>query len=117
MDSVNLCEDRAADQLFDEVIARLYAIAELAPGAQLADAPARVHRALADGATHTVHALRQGSTPDVTHRLALLLWSCGSPPGRHDPWWRTPLGELLAERCQRGGEVNQSAATLESSTA
>ena len=109
MDSAGLSEDPAADQLFDEIMARVYAIGELAPAARFVGAPARAHRAVADGARDAVRALRQDPTADVIHKLRLLLWSCGGAPARDDPWWRTPLGELLADTCQHDSPLGQVA--------
>jgi hypothetical protein len=117
MDPVMVCEDRAAEQLFDEMMARVYAIAELAPATQLAGAPARMHRAVAEGAQGTVSLLRRGPTADVVHRLRLLLWPCGGAPRRDDAWWCTPLGQLLAEAGMHSEFAEVSVTTIESSVA
>jgi len=98
MKPVDLGEDPAAEQLFDEMMARLWAIGELTAMSRPAIATTSVRRAVAHGAATAVRELRQLPTAHVTRELCTLLWSCGVPPGSSDPWWCTPLGQLI-----RGG--------------
>jgi hypothetical protein len=114
MNPIDVCEDRAAEQLFDEMIARVYALAELAPATQLAGTPARLHRAVAEGAERTVRLMRQRPTTDVVHQLRLLLWPSGGPPQSDDAWWRTPLGQLLVEARLDPERTDPIATTAES---
>ena len=88
--------DPVAEQLFDEIMSRVWAIGELAPLTNLADIPTPLRGAIAEGAASTARDLRRCPRADVVYRLQTLLWSGGAQPVATDPWWRTPLGELLA---------------------
>ena len=93
MATVDIFTDPPAEQLYDELLFRLWALHQLAdfPVADIAQ-PETTRRLAAMAAT-AVNALRTDGDPAP---ITAVLWPNRAPPARSDAWWRTPLGELLA---------------------
>ena len=95
---VDIFTDAAAEQLYDELLSRTWALHQLA-GFPVADiARPETTRHLAAIAATAVNTLRSEGDPRA---ITALLWPNNAPPGRSDAWWRTPLGELLTLSCGR----------------
>jgi hypothetical protein len=89
--------DPAAEQLFDEILARSAAISEMVP-AWPSPRPLRWRGGLIEASSRTVTSLRSGRDPDAGAGLIRAMWPTNTcPPPGHD-WWLTPLGELLTDR-------------------
>ena len=94
----NFCgeSDAAAEQLYDELMARTWALHGVVQSVVTDVWRTDVSARLAAAALSHVRALRERSVhADV---LRALLWPVGSPPGVGDAWWATPLGQLMSAR-------------------
>ena len=91
--------DPAAEQLYDELVARAWAIGLFIPDARFELSDGNRTR-LARVAVNAVDAMRdRDDTLDVAgHAVTRLLWPSSNPPPMNDLWWRTPLGRLLRGR-------------------
>ena len=92
MATVDIFTDPPAEQLYDELLSRLWALHQLAdfPVADIAR-PETTRRLEAVAAT-AVDTLRTDGDPTP---ITAVLWPNRAPPAHSDAWWRTPLGELL----------------------
>jgi hypothetical protein len=89
--------DAAAEQLYDELMARTWALHAVRPS-PVTDVHQRdVAVQLAEAAARYVGELRRGSAP-AGQAVRALLWPSASVPAGSDPWWATPLGALLRQR-------------------
>ena len=90
------CErsDPAAEQLYDELMTRTWALHGVLQSVTTDVTRAEVSTRLAAAALSHVRDLR-GS---IVHAgvLHALLWPTGSCPGVGDAWWATPLGQFLS---------------------
>ena len=90
-----LLSDPAAEQVYDELLARAWALRKALDGGRRGLSE-EVRDLLVRRALEVVRCLRAG--PDVEAVRAWLigvLWPVTGPPPALDQWWRTPLGELL----------------------
>jgi hypothetical protein len=88
--------DLAAAQCFEELCARVWIVDQLLPGAGPPDDERR--RRLARLARDLTIRLGDGSASradDARRTITRLLWPTFGAPPRSDPWWQTPLGQLL----------------------
>jgi hypothetical protein len=88
--------DPAAAQCFDELCARVWIVDQLLPGAGPPDDERR--RRLERLARDLTIRLRDASAPradDARRTITRLLWPTFGAPAWSDPWWQTPLGQLL----------------------
>ena len=92
MATVDIFTDPPAEQLYDELLFRLWALHQLAdfPVADIAQPETTRH--LAAMAATAVNTLRTDGDPAP---ITAVLWPNKTPPAHADAWWRTPLGELL----------------------
>jgi len=89
----------AAEQLYDELMARTWSVHQVV-GSALTDVDRRdVSHQLVVAAQRTIAGLQGPDSDQVADGLRRLLWPCGALPGPGDPWWATPLGQLLAIEC------------------
>ena len=96
--------DLAAAQCFDELCARVWIVDQLLPGAGPLDDERR--RRLAGLARELTSRLRDGTAPiadDARRTITRLLWPTFGAPTWSDPWWHTPLGQLLGGASGNGG--------------
>ena len=85
----------AAEQLYDEILARTWALHQLDPSLGV-DVDATAVRARAAAcAVRIVGRLAEDPASEEQRWLSVLLWSGSAPPGVSDGWWSTPLGCLL----------------------
>jgi len=88
--------DLAGAQCFEELCARVWIVDQLLPGAGPLDDERR--RRLARLAGDLTTRLRDESTPradDARRTITRLLWPTFGAPTWSDPWWQTPLGQLV----------------------
>jgi hypothetical protein len=99
MATVDIFTDPPAEQLYDELLSRLWALHQLAdfPVADISR-PETTRRLEAVAAT-AVDTLRTEGDPTP---ITTVLWPNRAPPAHSDAWWRTPLGELLTHYWGRG---------------
>ena len=92
----NFCgeSDAAAEQLYDELMARTWALHGVMPSVMTDVARTDVSARLAAAALLHVRALRGRSAH--AGALRALLWPVGARPGVGDAWWATPLGQLMS---------------------
>ena len=108
----NFCgeSDAAVEQLYDELMARIWAIHDIlgTAGADVtrADVAARL---AAVALTH----VRNLSTGGVQAEIALsaLLWPSGARPIETDPWWSTPLGHLIDKTARERASTRHAQAS------
>ena len=86
--------DAATEQLYDELIGRLWSLHEALRVASLDPAVGQVRSQIAGYAIRAVTTARGECSSHAHAHLIRLLWPTG-PPDESDAWWRTPLGELL----------------------
>jgi hypothetical protein len=87
--------DPAMEQVYDELLARAWALRSALGGPESSSEELRSR--LANRALEVVRCLRAGhDVEELRVWLARLLWPVSAPPSELDPWWRTPLGVLLA---------------------
>ena len=86
--------DPASEQLYDELLARIVAIADIVPRTRVTIA---THRELVAVASQAVTSLRSRHDPDVAEQLIRGLWPTNTAPHAGHPWWSTPLGRILAD--------------------
>jgi hypothetical protein len=92
----NFCggSDAAVEQLYDELMARTWALHSVVPSAATDVSRADVSTRLAAAAFTLVRDLRElAGHPGALHAL---LWPTGSRPLVGDTWWATPLGMLMS---------------------
>ena len=91
----NFCgeSDAAAEQLYDELMARTWALHGVVQSVVSDVSRPDVSARLAAAALNHVRALRGRSVHAGV--LGALLWPVGPPPGVGDAWWATPLGQLM----------------------
>jgi hypothetical protein len=102
----------AVEQLYDELMARTWAIHGVVGAAATDVTVADVAARLAAVAFSHVRGLVMGGV-GAEMALDALLWPSGARPVEADPWWSTPLGQLMTksprERAatgdQRAGDV------------
>ena len=92
MATVDIFTDPPAEQLYDELLSRLWALHQLADFPVADITQPETARRLAAMAAAAVDELRSDGDPAP---IAAVLWPNRAPPARADAWWRTPLGELL----------------------
>jgi hypothetical protein len=85
----------AAEQLYDEILARTWSLHQLDPGLGGNVDAAAVRACAAATAVRVVGRLLEGSASEERRWLSVLLWSGSAPPDDADGWWSTPLGCLL----------------------
>ncbi|MET0147054.1 MAG: hypothetical protein ABW328_20015 [Ilumatobacteraceae bacterium] len=104
--------DAAVEQLYDELMARAWAIHGVLGAAATDVTRADVAARLAAVALSHVSGLATGGV-DADVALDAVLWPAAGRPVEGDPWWSTPLGQLVsktpreraATRDQRPGGV------------
>jgi hypothetical protein len=101
--------DAAAEQLYDELLARSFAVAMVAPSIRAGGSWTAIHGDLATCASVAVHKLRSARRPPAS-TLSRMLWPHGTEPCPTHPWWSTPLGALLAAG-GAPGETSRNATT------
>ena len=91
----NFCgeSDAAAEQLYDELMARTWALHGVIQSVMTDVSRTDVSARLAAAALLYVRALRGRSIH--VGALCALLWPGGSRPGVGDAWWATPLGQIM----------------------
>lgn len=94
--------DPAAEQLYDELMSRTWALHLVLGSASTDVTRDDVCDHLATVARRCVCLQRVGD--DVDPGLDGLLWPSGACPDDRHPWWSTPLGQLMStrRRCQPG---------------
>jgi hypothetical protein len=98
--------DDACEQMYDELIARVWSLQQLVP--TMPDPSTDGMRAaIGRAAMRSVDELRRAEGDADVCRL---LWPCGPPPCGSDPWWQTPLGQLV--NATRRQETTAHAAPL-----
>jgi hypothetical protein len=85
----------AAEQLYDEILARTWSLHQLNPTLGGDVDVAAVRACAAATAVRIVGRLSEGSASEERRWLSVLLWSGSAPPCLSDGWWSTPLGCLL----------------------
>jgi hypothetical protein len=92
----NICggSDAAVEQLYDELMARTWALHGVVPSLATDVSRADVSTRLAVAALTLVRDVLE-RTGD-TRELHALLWPMGTCPGVGDAWWATPLGLLMS---------------------
>jgi anti-sigma B factor antagonist len=86
--------ERAADQLYDELMARTWALHEvLATPAFDARRPA-IQTCISSAVAHHIAELSEPSATNCPE-LRRLLWPTADVPPSGHPWWSTPLGRLV----------------------
>ena len=88
--------DVAAEQLYDELFARVWQLFRLGEGLAPDPEDDAVRLRLARAALSMVGELRRG-TPQAAADTIAVLWPTGCPDARAT-WWRTPLGMLLVSQ-------------------
>jgi hypothetical protein len=85
----------AAEQLYDEILARTWSLHQLDPSlaGDVNSAAVRAHAA--ETAARIVGRIVQSPASEERRWLSVLLWSASAPPDSSDGWWLTPLGRLL----------------------
>jgi len=89
--------DPAIEQLYDELFARIVAIADIVPSSRVTIGPLATHRELVAVASQAVTSLRSRCDPDAAEQLIRGLWPTNTAPHAGHPWWSTPLGRILAD--------------------
>ena len=84
----------AAEQLYDELMARAWAMQSVAPTTSADPTTAETRDALAGAARRLVHRIEANPAEGVAE-LGRVSWPCGPAVASDDPWWRTRLGLLL----------------------
>ncbi len=92
MATVDIFTDPPAEQLYDELLSRLWALHQLADFPVADITQPETARRLAAMAAAAVDELRSDGDPAP---ITAVLWPNRTPPAHADAWWRTPLGELL----------------------
>lgn len=90
--------DAATEQLYDELFARIAAIADIVPSLRAPIGPLATHGELVGVASRAVTSLRSGHDTDAARRLIRDLWPTNTAPHAGHAWWSTPLGRVLADR-------------------
>ena len=85
----------AAEQLYDEILARTWSLHQLDPRLGGDVDIAAVRACAATTAVRIVGRLLEGPASEERRWLSALLWSGSAPPGVTDGWWSSPLGCLL----------------------
>jgi hypothetical protein len=88
--------DPAAEQLYDELMSRTWAVHGVVGSSATDVTRTDVCGHLATFARHWVCARRGGDEIDLG--LDALLWPSGARPDDSHPWWSTPLGRLMSMR-------------------
>ena len=86
--------DPAAEQLYDELLSRTWAVHGVLGSAATDVTRTEVCGHLATVARDWVCARRRGDELDPD--LDALLWPAGARPDDSHPWWSTPLGRLMS---------------------
>jgi hypothetical protein len=91
-DLMSSVDPHAAEQLYDELLSRVWALHALAPAFTSSPDSRRLQDALRGAAWTAL----ERATIDHVARAALgrALWPVRLPPIQ-DSWWRTPLGRLI----------------------
>lgn len=95
MDVIGDVRDAAIEQLYDEFLARTWALHEVLGSVMIDVARRDVTEQLAITAGRHVAALAGDGGHQIVDRLPRLLWPSGTIPAADDPWWATPLGRLI----------------------
>jgi hypothetical protein len=90
--------DAATEQLYDELLARIAAIADIVPSLRATTRPLPTPGELVGVANRAVTSLRSGHDPDAARRMIGTLWPTNTAPHAGHAWWSTPLGSILADR-------------------
>jgi hypothetical protein len=108
--------DPAAEQLYDELMARAWALHTVLPSVMTDVHRNDVSRRLVEAAHRHVSDLRS-NRPIATSALLTLLWPMRCIPPASDPWWATPLGALITHhrQPQMAPTVEHAIATLAAS--
>jgi len=93
-------EDAAATQLYDELMARAWAMFTVLASPHDDVREPLVQRRLAATATRYVSDLAR--TPRINQALRALLWPTSCGPSPQDAWWDTPLGTLMGRPFDAG---------------
>jgi hypothetical protein len=88
--------DAAAEQLYDELMARTWALHAVLQSVMTDVRRRDVATQLAAAADRHVRDLRDEADAGCTVRA--VLWPTGCLPSPSDAWWATPLGLLMRER-------------------
>lgn len=83
----------AVEQMYDELLARLWALRSVSVSLCPGDASVPPSEDVIRVATAWVNGIVSSERSPV--ELLRVLWPCSPPPLTEDLWWRTPLGELL----------------------
>ena len=95
MDVIGDVRDAAIEQLYDELLARTWAVHEVLGSVMIDVARRDVTEQLAAAAGRHVAALAGDGEHQIVDRLLRVLWPSGTIPAADDPWWATPLGRLI----------------------
>ena len=95
MEVIGDVRDAAIEQLYDEFLARTWALHEVLGSVTIDVAHRDVTEQLAITAGRHVAALAGNGGHQIVDRLLRLLWPSGTIPAADDPWWATPLGRLI----------------------
>ncbi len=98
----------AAEQLYDEILARTWSLHQFEPRLGGDVDTAAVRACAATTAVRIVGRLLAGPAGEERRCLSVLLWSGSAPPGVADGWWSTPLGCLLRTLQPSPSRRNQS---------
>jgi hypothetical protein len=90
--------DPATEQLYDELLARIVAIADIVPSSRVTIGPLATHRELVAVASQALTSLRSRHDPDAAQQLIRGLWPTNTAPHAGHSWWSTPLGRILAHQ-------------------
>ena len=85
----------AAEQLYDEILARTWSLHQLDPRLGGDVDAAAVRASAAATAVRVVSRLLEDPASQERRWLTVLLWSGSAPPDVSDGWWSTPLGCVL----------------------
>jgi hypothetical protein len=86
--------DAAMEQLYDEFLARTWALHQVLASGTTDVTRRDVTAQLAAAANRQLAALAGSGRDQVAGRLHRLLWPSGAIPAANDPWWATPLGRF-----------------------
>jgi hypothetical protein len=89
--------DPATEQLYDELMARAWALHSVVQTAGTDVRRADVSAAIAAAARCHVSTLGSGGG-EALRTVHALLWPASDAPAPDHPWWATPLGQLMRGR-------------------
>jgi hypothetical protein len=89
--------DAATEQLYDELFARIVAIADIVPGSRVTIGPLVTHGELVAVASQALTSLLSRHDRDAAEQLIRGLWPTHTAPHAGHAWWSTPLGTILAD--------------------